>query len=283
MRELRVEDVPSFTNFVRMPPHVFDDLLGRLEPRITKQTTRFRSPLEPGLKLAMTLRHLATGARYSSIHYGWRVAPNTMSIVIREVCEAIIDEMKEECVICPVTPADWQKVADDFWDKWNFPHTCGAIDGKHVAIHKPSNSGSHYHNYKGFFSVVMLAVVDANYKFLWVDIGGRGSNSDAQIFNHSELKECLLQDVIGLPDPAVLPNDIGEELPYYLVGDDAFALSEFMMKPFSRRSMELEERVFNYRLSRARRVVENAFGILANRWQIILNTMYHNLQCAESW
>ena len=121
----------------------------------------------------------------------------------------------------------------------------------------------------------MLAIVDANYKFLWVDIGGRGSNSDAQIFNHSELKECLLHDSIGLPDPAVLPNDIGDELPYYLVGDDAFALSEFMMKPFSRRSMELEERVFNYCLPRARRVVENAFGILANRWQIILNTMYH--------
>ena len=84
-----------------------------------------------------------------------------------------------------------QTVADDFERRWNFPHVCGAIDGKHVAVHKPVNSGSYYYNYKGFFSLVMLALVNSNYKFLWVDTGARGANSDAQIFNNSELKVCL--------------------------------------------------------------------------------------------
>ena len=92
---------------------------------------------------------------------------------------------------CPVTPADWKNISDLFWKRWNFPHTCGGIDGKHIAIKKPANSGSLYFNYKGFFSIVMLALVDADYKFVWVDIGSRGASSDVQIFNNFELKECM--------------------------------------------------------------------------------------------
>jgi len=121
----------------------------------------------------------------------------------------------------------------------------------------------------------MLAVVDADYKFLWVDIGSRGASSDAQIYNNSELKECMDDNSIGFPDAEELPNDVGDKVPYFLVGDDAFALRENMMKPFSRRGLNMDERIFNYRLSRCRRIVENAFGILANRWQINLNIMGH--------
>ena len=64
-------------------------------------------------------------------------------------------------------------------------------------------------------------------------------------------------------------------MPYYVVGDDAFSLRSTMMKPYSQRCLQNEERIFNYRLSRARRVSENAFGILANRFQVLLSTMQH--------
>jgi hypothetical protein len=76
--ELRNEDQRSFKNFMRMPPEMFDDLLARVGPRITKQYTWYREPLEPGLKLALTLRHLASGSKYSTMKYGWR-APTTPS------------------------------------------------------------------------------------------------------------------------------------------------------------------------------------------------------------
>jgi hypothetical protein len=154
MVELRNEDHASFTNFLRMPPDMFDELLARLGPRITKQHTWFREPLEPGLKLALTLRHLASGNKYASMKFAWRVPHNTMSVVVREVCQAIIDEYMDEVLTPPVSPEGWQPIADTFMERWNFPHTCGALDGKHVAVRCPAKSGSLYFNYKVFYSIV---------------------------------------------------------------------------------------------------------------------------------
>ena len=73
----------------------------------------------------------------------------------------------------------------------------------------------------------------------------------------------------------MMPNDF-QDILYFFLGDDVFALRETLMKPYSQRGLTNEERIFNYRLSRARNVVENAFGILANRFQILLTTMRHN-------
>lgn len=85
MVELRREDQDAFINFMRMPPEMFDDVLQRVGPRITKQHTWMREPFEPGLKLAITLRHLASGTKYQSMRFGWRVPHNTISMIVREV------------------------------------------------------------------------------------------------------------------------------------------------------------------------------------------------------
>ena len=273
MVELRNEDPTCFQNFMRMPPAMFDEIVERLTPRIRKETTNMREPLEPGLKVALTLRHLASGARYRDMQYAWRVPPNTICIVVREVCLAIIDEYLDELLTCPTTEAGWMELANDWYRRWNFPHVIGAIDGKHVACRCPPNSGSDYFNYKGFFSIILFAMVSSDYKFLWVDVSGMGSSSDAHIYNTSELREGLEHNNIqGWPAPSPLPHDT-QDVPYFLVGDDAFALRTYLMKPYSHRNQDREERIFNYRLSRARRVVENAFGILANRFQVLLGTM----------
>ena len=97
------------------------------------------------------------------------------------------------------------------------PHTCGALDGKHVNYKCPPSSGSLYYNYKGFYFVVLVALVDADYKFIWADIGGMGSASDAQIYNASELKECVEDGSLGFPDPEPLPND-NLDVPYFSSG-----------------------------------------------------------------
>lgn len=104
---------------------------------------------------------------------------------------------------------------------------------------------------------------------------GKGAASDAQIYNASELKQCVDDGTLNLPDPCPLPNDT-QDIPYFIIGDDAFALNPSLMKPYGGRGRTAEERIFNYRLSRARRCVENAFGILANRFQVLLTTMGHS-------
>ena len=246
MPELREEDPASYFNFLRVPPEMFDELLARVGPRIKKHDTFFRKAMEPGLKIAITMRHLASGDKYSSMKFDFRVPSNTMSLLVREVCEAIISEYKDEVISCPTSPEEWQPIADLFYKRWNIPHACGALDGKHIACRKPPNSGSLYHNYKGFFSIVLMALVDADYKFLWVDVGGYGHMSDAQIFNESELKECLIDGTIGFPVPDPLPND-DFDVPYFILADDAFGMRTNIMKPYSQRQMNKEQRIFNYR------------------------------------
>lgn len=146
------------------------------------------------------------------------------------------------------------------------------MDGKHVLIKQPKNSGSYYFNYKGTFSIVLLALVDADYKFIYVDVGCNGRISDGGVYQNSSLSRAVDENLCNFPPPRA-PVGYEIALPYVIVADDAFPLKGNIMKPYAQRSLTKENRIFNYRLSRARRIVENAFGILANRFRIFLSPM----------
>ncbi len=123
--------------------------------------------------------------------------------------------------------------------------------------------------------------MDGDYNFLWVDVGQNGSSSDTQIFNQCELKEVIKDRTIGFPPEDPLPND-DRPMPYFILGDDAFALKTWLMKPFSQCNMTDEQRIFNYRLSHGRRIVENAFGILANHFQCLLSPLRQEPEMVKS-
>ena len=118
----------------------------------------------------------------------------------------------------------------------------------------------------------MLALVDGQYKFRWVDVGTAGSCSDAQIFNACQLKRKIEDGRIGFPDPAPITQG-GRDVPYFILADDAFALKTWLMKPYGRRMLTREEMIASNRISRGRRVVENAFGILVLRFRVKLTTV----------
>lgn len=80
------------------------------------------------------------------------------------------------------TENDFKKIAQSFWDRWQFPNCIGSIDGKHVRIKKPSKSDSMYYCYKSFCSIGLLAVTDANYKFVMMNVGSYGKENDAGDF-----------------------------------------------------------------------------------------------------
>lgn len=148
----------------------------------------------------------------------------------------------------------------------------GALDGKHIRLKKPNNSGSKYYNYKGYFSIVLLAVTDADGKFIVVDIGSCGGNSDAGVFNRSNFGKALAENKLDIPQPGQIPEtDI--IIPHTFVADDAFPLSENIMKPFSHRLLTHEKEIFNLRLSRARNCVECSFGRISQTWRILHTQM----------
>lgn len=178
----------------------------------------------------------------------------------------------------PESASEWMSVSEGF----SFPHCLGAIDGKHINIQSPLHSGTEYFNYKGHFSIVLLALVDSNYCFLFADVGSQGRISDGGVFNQSILYQKLSSNSMNLPRPIPLPNsDI--VMPYVFLGDGAFALSTHLMKQFpGHHALGSPERVFNQELSRSRVKVENTFGILNARFRIFKkNTLgtYQSFYC----
>ena len=157
----------------------------------------------------------------------------------------------------------------------------GAVDGKHVRIQAPANSGTLFFNYKKYFSVVFLAVCNANYEFTMVDIGESGRQSDGGIFSQSKLGHCINNNLINLPDTAYIENT-GFELPYVFIGDDAFSLKTNLMKPYPSTNLTTEKLICNYRFCRARRIIENAFGILTAVFRIFHRPINTNLKTTEN-
>lgn len=277
---LRVSDPDTYRNYLRVDHDMFTEILERIKPHIEKQNTNWKKALEPGLRLAITLRFLASGDSYKSLALNFRVGWNSISQLVPETCEAIITEYLKETIVCPATPDGWKRVAEDFAGAWDFHHTLGAIDGKHVAIQPPPNCGSVYYNYKGYHSIVLLALADAQAKFMWVDVGANGSCSDAGIFQDCHLRQAMEACAAGVPDREPLPGDT-QPVPYFVVGDNAFPMRQWLQKPFPHRGLTRPQRNYNYRLSRARRVVENAFGMWANRFRVFLTTIQLRTETVE--
>ena len=97
--------------------------------------------------------------------------------------------MPIKVLTCPTTSKDWEQFEEKFRTRWNVTEAVGALDGKHITMKKPKKPGSEFYNHKGFFSLLLLALVNTDYRFLWVDVWSSGSSLDAQIFNHSKYKK----------------------------------------------------------------------------------------------
>ncbi|XP_049294156.1 uncharacterized protein LOC125769466 [Anopheles funestus] len=153
-----------------------------------------------------------------------------------------------------------RNVAAEFETKCNFPHCIGTIDGKHIRIKRPPNTGSQYFNYKHFFSVHLQAVADANCKFITIDVGDDGRRNDSGVFVNTSLYHHLENNSFNTPPPESLPAT-NFNMPYVLLGDQGYPLKPYLMRPYSS-NMDAAKETINYLLSSARMTVERAFGIL---------------------
>lgn len=118
-----------------------------------------------------------------------------------------------------------------------------------------------------------MAICDANYKFLYIDVGCEGRISDGGVFNKCSFATVLENDTLQFPNQRTLLGR-NEPVPYVIVADDAFALKQNVMKPFPGTFLSPSQRIFNYRLSRARRVIENAFGIMSAKFRVLRSPIH---------
>ncbi|XP_018312913.1 uncharacterized protein [Mycetomoellerius zeteki] len=225
---MRLEDPNKYFNYLRMSAVIFNELLNIVGPLIEKENV-IRKPIPARTRLEVTIRWLASGDSMTSLSYAYRIAQCTLSRIIPETCEAIWLALKEKFMIDP-TEDNWRTIAEDFATTCQFPNCIGAIDGKHVVIQ--------------WFLLLQLQRKPYG------------------------LPHLFQTNALHIPPPTRL-NNMDFEFPYVLLGDEAFPLSTHMMRPYPRsRRLNISRKIFNYRLSRARRTVECVFGILVARWRI---------------
>lgn len=289
-----------FKNFVRMTSEDFDLLFEKVRPLIEKSDTHLRKAIPAAERLCIVLRFLTTGDSYASLRYVFKRSKTSICRIVPEVCSALYTTLKDEylkvplslsfslyarltfcfCFQVPSTEEEWKKIANLFENRWNFPNCFGAIDGKHVDIVAPDHSGSEYFNYKKRNSVVLMALVDGDYNFSYIDVGAKGRESDGGVYARCSLSTALETNTLYIPPPKPLLGR-ADPVPYVMVADDAFPLRPYIMKPFPFRNQNTSQRVFSYRLSRARRVAENAFGIAAARFRILRKPIHAHPRVVE--
>jgi len=162
-------------------------------------------------------RYLATGNSFISLHYEYLLGATTLREIVRDTCDAIWECLKS-AYMSARDKNDWIRTADEFYEMTNFPNCVGAVDGKHIRIRKPNESGSQFFSYKNFFSTVLMVVADADYCFISVEVGAYGSSSDSNVFKNSTFGKLLESNKLNIPDPTVLPSDAeGLSMPFVLI------------------------------------------------------------------
>ena len=247
-----------YANF-RVTKGTFEFILSKIEQDIVHHNTRLREAVSAKRRLAVTLYYLASTAEYRTIGNLFGVSRSFVCQCIQEVCRAIAKTFPT--VISFPKADDLLKVIRGYKETWDFPMCAGAIDGTHIPILAPTKNHSDYVNRKGFHSILMQAVVDCNYLFRDVVIGWPGSVHDARVFSNSSIFEKGNENCL-------FPDDLTEEIcgvdvPPIIIADPAYPLLPWLIKGYPKNEATGSQRLFNYRLSRARMTVENTFG----RWK----------------
>lgn len=222
---------------------------------------------------------MSEGCSMQEIAWGYRVGKTTVHKIVKETCKVLWMTLSPSQLPTP-DKESWKKISKEFFLRWNIPNCIGAVDGKHINIQAPKKSGSLFFNYKKSFSIVLMATCDAYYRFVLVDIGAYGSTHDSAVFRESAFGTALMNDALDIPEPAEMPNT-PNKMPYFIVGDAAFPLHTNLMRPYPGHFLDEKKRIFNYRLSRARRVIENTFGIMVQRWRILRKPIVASVEVAE--
>ena len=251
----------EFRKRYRMSKECFLELYDELKEGLKLKSRHQEKNLfviPPITKVAMMLRFMA-GGDLVDIGDIFGYHPQSVYRAVNQVIDAVIDHPTLGKCEFRAFDREWLKKKGDLFcekrQKNPFASKCvGAIDGLAIKIHKPpkKDGPTDYSNRKGFHAIVCQGLCDANKRFLFFSSNATGSTHDSVAFSMSQLFPTLCH---GLP---------GE---YFVAADNAYPLIGSLMKPFQGKNRaNVFEDSYNYHLSSLRVVIENAFGILMQRW-----------------
>ncbi|CAF5024372.1 unnamed protein product [Rotaria sp. Silwood1] len=255
------EDV--FRQNFRISRDLFNWILEQIGNDLQKEELSMQTTISPAKRLAIGLYTLATTAEYRTIANLFGVSRSTVCVIFEEVIDTIVSRLYYRYIKLPVGK-ELSEVIDGFRTTWGFPQCAGAIDGTHFAILAPVDNAADYYNRKAYHSMHAQFLVDHTYLIRSIVVGWPGSVHDSRVFGSSSLYEKITQTDLLSSHTKIIE---GESMPAFFVGDSAYPLSENLLKPYRNVNLTSNQMTFNYRLSRARVVVECAIGRLIRRWR----------------
>ncbi|XP_064475534.1 putative nuclease HARBI1 [Ornithodoros turicata] len=238
---------------------------------MAKADTHLRKAIPLRKRVAVALYRLSSSAEDRTVANLFGVSRSFVNIVYREFCAQIVSKLEAQFVKLP-TDAELPEHLRRFEAVTGFPQGFGALDGCHIEVCPPKDQGSDYYNYKGWYSVILLAIADHTYKFSYVNVGSPGRNHDSAVLQRSRLPAVINSTLFNTFTVSLQGVDVGP----VILCDQAFPLQQHLMKPYPDRATNTpQKQEFNARLSGARRVVENAFGRLKARFRIL----HKGLEC----
>ncbi|XP_064475764.1 uncharacterized protein LOC135389661 [Ornithodoros turicata] len=221
-------------------------------PLLRREDTVMRQAISVEKRVAVSLYKLCSSAEDRSIAHLFGIGRSTVNTLYKEFCEAVITTLEPEWAV-------------------------GALDGCRFPISPPKESATGYYNYKGWYSIVLLALVDHRYRFLYINVGSPGRCHDVYVYQRSSLAQCVEGPLFQAP----VATMNGVAVPPLILCDQAFPLTSHLVKPFRHRArLDDDMRRFNYHLSKAGRIVENAFGRMKARFRYTMKRLECDLDNA---
>ena len=238
-----------FKKTFRISRDTFSWILSKIDDDIKKEDTG-KGCIEPNERLAICLYRLTRGDYLFSIGELFGYAECTVCEIVIEVCVAITNALWESCVknIFSKGSEDFKEATNLMNAEWQFHFAFSTTGGSHLSIKCPEcrpEAMQSYFNFKRFNSIVLKALVDARYKFIWASIRAPGNTHDSTNLQSTKMQDCD-----------------GVEIPPMILGDGKVPFRSWLMKPYGNDIPSEEEKYFNYRLSWARMIVEVAFGVI---------------------
>lgn len=245
--------VDDFEARFRLSREQFDFVLSRIHGQISHPTGRSAAS-SPHEQLLLTMRFLATGSFYTLVGDCHGFSKSTVCRAIQRCIYAINNELFHEIV---QWPDNISGLATKFYSVAQMPGVCGCIDGTHIPIEAPTDQ-YHEHqfvNRKGVHSINVMAVCGPEMKFFYVSSRWPGSVNDARVFRNSSLHDRFEEGWRPFPNAVLL-------------GDSAYPCKDYIIPPLSIANSECERR-FNTSHKKTRRLIENSFGILKERFSCL--------------